>query len=304
MAAQLTQAALLGRREPTDAPPDGGLVEYYTEAGPDMRTWSPGLNIHFGYYRRGLNPFDREAMLEQMNLEVYRRLERPVGDTGRLLDLGCGAGATARAIARTAPAASVTGVTLVPWQRQQAQILTQAAGLQDRVHVVEADYRALPWPDGAFDGAYAIESACHAGGADKRDFLAEAARVVKPGGRLVVADGFLKHDRPMNPILQRCYESMCRFWRVDECAQIAPFVEQARACGFEDVRVEEISWHIAPTVLSVPVAVVRLIGNEVVARRSLLTRRRWENVLAPLLGLVVGLARRTFGYYIVTARRG
>jgi cyclopropane fatty-acyl-phospholipid synthase-like methyltransferase len=286
-----------------DAAPDAGLVAYYTEAGPDMRTWSPGLNLHFGFYRRGLNPFDREAMLEQMNVEVYRRLERPFGDAGRLLDLGCGAGATARAVARRAPRTSVTGVTLVPWQREQAEALARAHGLQDRVRIVEADFRALPWPDGSFDAAYAIESACHSPAADKHEFLAEAARIVKPGGRLVVADGFLKHDGPMNPILRLCYETMCRFWRVDTCAQIGPFVERARACGFEEVRVEDISWRIAPTVLSVPLVVARFVWNEVVARRSVLTRRRWENALAPLFGLVVGLARGTFGYYIVTARR-
>jgi cyclopropane fatty-acyl-phospholipid synthase-like methyltransferase len=242
-------------------------------------------------------------MLEQMNLEVYRRLHRPAGDAGHLLDLGCGAGATARAIARCAPQSLVTGVTLVPAQRTQARELTRADGLEQRVRFVHADYRSLPWTDGSFDAAYAIESSCYALGADKADFLTEAARVIRPGGRLVVADGFLKHHRPMNPVLRRCYETMCRFWRVDECAEIGPFVERARACGFEDIRVEDISWRIAPSVLSIPLVVARFVWDEVLTKRSLLTRKRWENALAPLLGILVGAARATFGYYLVTATR-
>ena len=44
------------------------LVEYYSEAGPDYGAWSHGFNMHFGFYRWGTNPLDREAMLEQMNV--------------------------------------------------------------------------------------------------------------------------------------------------------------------------------------------------------------------------------------------
>ena len=47
---------------------------YYEEAGPDYASWSPNFNMHFGYYRWGMNPIHREAMLEQMNLEVRNRL--------------------------------------------------------------------------------------------------------------------------------------------------------------------------------------------------------------------------------------
>jgi MPBQ/MSBQ methyltransferase len=280
-----------------------GLVAYYTEVGPDIAAWSPGFNIHFGYYRRGMSLLDREAMLEQMNREVFQRLERPSLEPGHLLDLGCGTGATARAIARCVPQASLTGVTLVPWQREQADRLTQAAGLAERVRILQADYRALPFPAASVDGAYAIESACYAHGADKADFLAEAARVLKPGARLVVADGFRKHGRRMNPLLQNAYETMCRWWRVDACAEIGPFVRQAERLGFEDIRVEDVSWRIAPSVMFVPAVTAGFLWREIVDKRTRLTRRRWENALAPLLGMAVGLARAAFGYYLVSARR-
>jgi MPBQ/MSBQ methyltransferase len=285
------------------ASPAGDLIEYYTEVGPDFAAWSLGFNIHFGFYRGGLSPFGREAMLEQMNREVQVRLERPTPDTGHLLDLGCGVGATARTIARLAPAALVTGVTVVPWQVAEARRLTASAGLGGRVRFVEADYRSLPWPDESFDAAYAIESSCHASGADKADFLAEAARVLKPVGRLVVADAFLRHGRPLNPLLRRSYETMCRWWRLEACGEIGPFRRRAESLGFEDVRVEDISWRIAPSVLFIPLVVARFLWHELVVRRSRLTRRRWENALAPVLGMVVGAARSAFGYYLVSARK-
>jgi len=47
---------------------------YYTEAGPDYAAWSPNFNMHFGYFRSGLNPFRLEPMLEEMNREIRLRL--------------------------------------------------------------------------------------------------------------------------------------------------------------------------------------------------------------------------------------
>ena len=51
-----------------------GLEQYYSEAGPDYAAWSKAFNMHFGFFRWGMNPFRREAMLEQMNREVLDRL--------------------------------------------------------------------------------------------------------------------------------------------------------------------------------------------------------------------------------------
>src|ERR1700722_307237 len=79
--------------------PQIGLEQYYREAGPDYAAWSREFNMHFGYYRAGVNPLRRETMLEQMNAEVLARLK--LGGIGepRLLDLGCGLGATLRSFA-------------------------------------------------------------------------------------------------------------------------------------------------------------------------------------------------------------
>jgi SAM-dependent methyltransferase len=277
--------------------PERRLIEYYTEAGPDFGAWSPSFNMHFGFWRRGLRPWRLEDMLEQMNAEVLARLE--VRGPARLLDLGCGLGASARAMARRAPQASVTGVTVVPWQVEQARRLT--GGPHPRF--VRADYRALPWPDRRFDGVYAIESACHAAGPAKADFLREAVRVLRPGGRLVVADAFRKHGRPLHPLLEKCHRTVCRCWRVDAFGEIGAFRQEAARLGLVDITVEDVSWRIVPSVMFVPMVVARFLWRELVVRRTRLSRPRWENALAPLLGMALGAARSAFGYYLVSATR-
>src|SRR3982750_2107565 len=45
------------------------IRSYYNAVADDYRAWSPGMNMHFGYWSWKVNPFAREAMLERMNLE-------------------------------------------------------------------------------------------------------------------------------------------------------------------------------------------------------------------------------------------
>ena len=77
--------------------PGSSFQRYYEEAGPDYAAWSPSFNMHFGFFRRGMNPFGRETMLEQMNLEVLDRLRLPA-ERPRILDVGVGSGEFFRAI--------------------------------------------------------------------------------------------------------------------------------------------------------------------------------------------------------------
>lgn len=42
------------------------VVRYYSETGRDYEAWSRKFNMHFGYFRRGLNPFAQEQMLDEM----------------------------------------------------------------------------------------------------------------------------------------------------------------------------------------------------------------------------------------------
>src|SRR6266699_383955 len=188
------------------------LEQYYSEAGPDDAAWSREFNMHLGYYRAGANPLRREPMLEQMNAEVLARLHLDDIAEPRLLDLGCGLGATLRSFARRLPHARLLGLTRVPWQVERAHALNDAAGCGERVRVIEGDYEDTILPRSSYDGVYALESSCHAHGADKGLLLAEAHRLLRPGGRLVVADGFLGSDRFASALQQRIYRKLCECW--------------------------------------------------------------------------------------------
>ena len=113
----------------------------------------------------------------------------------RVLDMGCGRGAVLTAIARRLTMGTITGIDIWSTTDQSGNarevVLRNAAleGVKDRVRIDTGDMRALPYADGSFDvvvSSLAIHNI--KGKADRERAIAEAYRVLTPGGRLVVAD--------------------------------------------------------------------------------------------------------------------
>ena len=280
------------------------LIAYYEEAGPDFGQWSAGFNMHFGFYRFGMNPFRREPMLNELNQQVLTRLGLASTAAGLILDLGCGVGATVRYAADRFPASNVCGVTVVPWQVETGNAWNQRLGLHPRARLELRDYTNTGFEPGCAMGAYAIESACHAPGASKEPFIAEASRLLKRGARLVVADGFLKNpDRPLGHVFERLHAALCRSFVLPRLAQVEEFASTLSRHGFVDVKVEDISWRIAPSALHAPAAVLWFALKKRL-RRERLAEWSVNNLRGSVLSAVVGANRWKFGYYLVSATKG
>jgi len=294
----------LSRSDAVKVAPPISLEQYYSEAGPDYAAWSRGFNMHFGYYRAGANPLDREAMLEQMNAEVLARLKAEGIAEPHLLDLGCGLGATLRSIARRLPHAKLWGITRVPWQVQRAREFNQAAGCGERISVLEGDYEDTALlPESGFDGVYALESSCHAHGADKRDLLIEAHRALRPGGRLLVCDGFLSANRLVSRMQERIYRKLCECWVIEQLAQLDLFTARLEQLGFEEITVEHLQMRVAPSVAHVPWVTVKFLLTDVLFGEREMTRARWNNVLAPVLLPLVSAPLGPMTYCMISATK-
>ncbi len=284
---------------------------YYEEAGPDYAAWSPGFNMHFGFFRRGLNPLARESMLEEMNLQVLDRLRLDAQSRAsristrvpvRVLDMGCGLGATLRSFARCLPSAKLYGITLVPWQLEQGRLLNHACPAADRIALTLGDYEHTPYPSGSFDAVYALESSCYARGSAKSAFLREAHRLLRPGGRVVIADGFLGSGKLRGP-QKNIYRTLCECWVIDTFAAVAPFQRELDRLGFHDIVVERVQSRVTPSVLHIPWVTLKFLLTSVAFGPRKMTRARWNNVLAPILLPFVSYPLGPVAYFIVSATR-
>lgn len=121
----------------------------------------------------------------------------PVIPGDRVLDIGCGAGVDtllAALLAGDGAAGSATGIELSPDMLARARDNTARSGI-DNVTFHEGSAQELPFADESFD--LVISSGVFNLVVDKGRALAEAYRVLQPGGRLQVADQMLDGPAPL-----------------------------------------------------------------------------------------------------------
>jgi len=272
---------------------------YYEEAGPDYAAWSSQFNMHFGFLQRGMNPINREAMLEQMNREVLRRLQLSC-DHPRVLDMGCGLGATLRSIAGCLPSADLHGITLVPWQLEQGRLLNRSIPQPANITLNLGNYEHTNFASESFDAIYAIESSCYSAGPGKSRLIREAHRLLRPGGRFVVADGFIGSAKFRGPQTS-IYRKLCDCWVIEELGEIHAFTRELQRAGFREIAIEQIQSRVTPSVLHVPSVTLKFLLTSVLFGQRKMTRARWNNLLAPILLPFVGHPIGPLAYYIVSA---
>ncbi len=141
------------------------------------------MGLHYGVWDECTKSLS-EAIL---NTNAQLTLLGNISKNDKVLDAGCGVGGSSVFIAKK-HGCQVTGITLSKRQVKTATGFAKLNGVSNNVHFLEMDYTRTDFPDNHFDVVWAIESMQTA--ADKSLFFNEMQRVLKPGGRLLLADVF------------------------------------------------------------------------------------------------------------------
>ncbi|MDY8134487.1 methyltransferase domain-containing protein [Aquimarina sp. 2201CG5-10] len=273
------------------------VIEFYDEATEDYELWSKDFNMHFGYYIPfKTNLFKRDSMLNEMNQQVFDRLDIPKKNS-LVADLGCGIGGAMRYGLRKYPLLHIIGVTLSSFQVKEGnKRLKNVNGL-----ILEENYCNTSFKNDSVNGAYAIESLCHSG--HSKESLQEAYRILKPNSRLVIADAFLKKDADQLCLGSHyCYKELCKGWSLEGLGSIGTVKKSLEEIGFRNIRIEDVSFRVAPSVLHVPFAITGFILKKIF-RKKHLKPQSWKNLKGSLFALLSGLHMQSFGYYLITAEK-
>lgn len=273
------------------------VVAYYDGTWLDYRVlWMPLGNpaIHFGYWDRGTRRHGQS--LDNMNRVMADIAHVSPGD--RVLDAGCGVGGTAFWLAQNR-GARVQGITIVPSQVFRAR-RSAASRKERRASFSCQDYCRTAFADETFDVVWAQESVCHAD--DKAAFLTEASRLLRPGGRLVMAEYTrAPHVRAGDDEL--LLTSWLRAWAIPSLATAADLAGWARDAALEEILIRDVTAAVEPSLRRLHRLVKVLSpGASLLHRLGFRSEVQHANVTGSA-AMWAALQRDLWSYTILSARK-
>ncbi len=227
--------------------------------------------------------------------EVANRAQVKPGD--HVCDVGCGYGGTARVLAQEY-GASVTGLTISRAQQEHAQSLDP--GSSNPQYLVR-DWLENRLESDTFDVVIAIESSEHM--PDLRLFFTECARVLAPGGRLVICT-WLTCEQPNSWERRFLLEPICREGRLVGMGSRAEYEQLAIDAGLRPLSFQDLSARVKRTWTICAARVARGLLEKPSYRQFLLSRKSPNKVFAMTL-LRIRLAYQTgsMRYGMMTAEK-
>jgi tocopherol O-methyltransferase len=223
-----TASASAGRLRDEVAAHYDDLDRYYREI------W--GEHVHHGLWTSApMTPADAARRLIDAVVE-----QAGIGAGAAVCDVGCGYGGTARVLARD-HGARVTALTISAAQHAYARAVDPD---EDNPAYLLRDWMENGLDAEAYDAVLAIESSEHM--PDLAAFYSEAARVLRPGGRLVVC-AWLTGPRPRGWERRWLIGPICREGRLRGMESMDEHLRQSRAAGFVPVASVDVSRQVKRT---------------------------------------------------------
>lgn len=214
------------------------IINYYEKCDKSFQHWGEEkiYRMHFGFWEKNIH--SHTQALENMDRVLAEMAKVKSGD--RILDAGCGVGGSAIWLAKNFNV-EVIGITLSPLQCQKANIFAKEEGVSDRVKFYIRDFTNTGFDKESFDIVWSIESVCHA--LDKKGFIKEAKRILKSGGRLIIADGFIKKEN-LNKLDRFLLNNWIKRVVVPNLAKVSDFQKYLKDVGFKNIEFTDITKNI------------------------------------------------------------
>ena len=207
------------------------IAKYYDNTLPYYRRfWYRGGEsnaLHYGFWDNETKSVEEALLNENRFLAEVAKIQ----STDKVLDAGCGVGGSSIWLAKQ-KRVKVIGITLSEKQIKEAKKLAKRVGVDGEVEFQLKDFLKTGFEDNSFDVVWAIESVCHT--ENKIDFLLEAYRILRSGGRLIVADGILKRDP--NPDEEKLYKDFLIGLALPNLEKFSNFENTMVDVGFKNIK--------------------------------------------------------------------
>ena len=206
------------------------IIDYYNDCKQDYKLlWrlDRAWGMHYGYFEKGDKSLTQAIL--KMNEQILKNAD--INEKSNVLDAGCGYAGTAMYIADKKKC-HVEAITIVEEQAQTAEKVIKEKGLDKYINVSQQDYTKTSFKNNTFDVIYGIESVCHG---DKKAFLKEAYRLLKPNGTLIIFDGYNTKEKDKYTKKELKYmKNWNNGWAVGSLETGNFFIEESKKIGFKN----------------------------------------------------------------------
>lgn len=219
------------------------VINYYKSTEQDYKNLWVGpkdLAVHFGYYDDKSKKHPDAVLRLNELLSKYGK----ISSTDNVLDAGCGYGGSAIWLAEHI-GCRVTGVNIVDFQIEKGMREIRKRGLTDKVKLFKQNFSHTNFAGCLFDVFLACESIVHA--EDRQEVLGEAFRLLKNGGRLVIAEYTYRENPPLSKKELEYLSPWLQNWAMPKLLTPSEYVSQLTMAGFRNIKQHDLTNNIKPS---------------------------------------------------------
>ena len=221
------------------------IVSYYQECDNAYRdAWGMDKNMQLNLGIWNSSTKKLSEALVNLNNEMLTLLQLSMAD--HVLDAGCGVGGTLIHFAKAAGCTGI-GITLTPHQAEKATMNAQKAGVSHLLRFEVMDYTNTSFESEQFTAITGIESICYA--APKMAFLKEAKRLLKPGGRIALAENLQGKDDLTKKEIKSVYTDAFNGCQVISLDTENQYKNNLKALSFHNIQCIDETVRIRPSIV-------------------------------------------------------
>jgi len=217
-----------------------GIIDYYDVAQvsyEDVWHLEDCLALHYGFWESDVKSL-RQALIKENAILAHLANIQP---SDKVLDAGCGVGGSSIYLAKTI-GCTITGITLSDQQVAKAREFAVKNGVEELCNFQAVDFHETPFENESFDVIWFTESFCHS--TEPSRLLTEMYRLLKPSGRIIIADGFMANENN-SPKNSELLANWLNNWAVNSIGFTPTIKKCMKEIGFQNIEIKDYSSKIA-----------------------------------------------------------
>lgn len=218
------------------------ITNYYDHTEVHYRKFwkmEQSMGLHYGVWDKTTKTLADAILNTNAQLAILGEIK----PTDKVLDAGCGVGGSAIFLAKNY-GCQVTGITLSERQVRTATHFSEKNGVGHLATFERMDYTQTRFPDAHFDVVWAIESMQTA--TDKSLFFKEMRRILKPNGRILIADVFKEGNWKITetPVMQW----MLHGWAMSDLLTLQGLSDLTKSHNFASVKNRDVTSNVRKSI--------------------------------------------------------